>query len=92
MRLILRLTGVVLVLAVLGVVGVLLIPAERVANAAARQFTALTGRQLQIEGSVRPSFWPDLGVRTGPVTIANADWSEAGPMLQAEGLDRKSVV
>lgn len=86
MRLILRLAGVVLVLAVLGVVGVLLIPAERVANAAARQFTALTGRQLQIEGSVRPSFWPDLGVRTGPVTIANADWSEAGPMLQAEGL------
>ena len=86
MRVILRLAGALLVFAVLAVIGVLLIPAERVANAAARQFTTLTGRQLQIEGSVRPSFWPDLGVRTGPVTIANAPWSDAGPMLQAEGL------
>ncbi len=86
MRVILRLAGAVLVLAVLAVIAVLMIPAERVADAAARQFTQLTGRQLQIEGSVRPSFWPDLGVRTGPVTIANADWSDAGPMLQADGL------
>ncbi len=86
MRVILRLAGAVLVLAVLAVIAVLMIPAERVADAAARQFTALTGRQLQIEGSVRPSFWPDLGVRTGPVTIANAGWSEAGPMLEAESL------
>ena len=86
MRVILRLAGAVLVLAVLSILGVLMIPAERVADAAARQFTKLTGRQLQIEGSVRPSFWPDLGVRTGPVTIANADWSDAGPMLQADSL------
>jgi AsmA protein len=86
MRVILRLVGALLVLAVLAVVGVLMIPAERVAEAAARQFTQLTGRALQIEGSVRPSFWPDLGVRTGPVTVANADWSEGGPMLRADGL------
>ena len=86
MRVILRLAGALLVFAVLAVIGVLLIPAERVADAAARQFTQLTGRQLQIEGSVRPSFWPDLGVRTGPVTIANADWSDAGPMLEADAL------
>ena len=86
MRVILRLAGAVLVLAVLAVIAVLMIPAERVADAAARQFTQLTGRQLQIDGSVRPSFWPDLGVRTGPVTIANADWSDAGPMLQADSL------
>jgi AsmA protein len=86
MRVILRLACALLVFAVLAVIGVLMIPAERVADAAARQFTQLTGRQLQIEGSVRPSFWPDLGVRTGPVTIANAPWSDAGPMLEADGL------
>ncbi len=86
MRVILRLAGALLVFAVLAVIGVLLIPAERVADAAARQFTQLTGRQLQIEGAVRPSFWPDLGVRTGPVTIANAPWSDAGPMLEADAL------
>ena len=48
MRVILRLAGALLVFAVLAVIGVLLIPAERVADAAARQFTQLTGRQLQI--------------------------------------------
>ena len=37
-------------------------------------------------GSVRPSIWPQLGVKTGPVSLSNADWSDQGPMLQAEGL------
>lgn len=80
------------VLAVVLLIGLLfgsvfLIPAERVARIATDQFTAITGRSLIIEGSVRPSFWPTLGVQTGPVTVANAEWSTEGPMLRAEGLE-----
>ncbi len=63
-----------------------LIPAERVAEAAAAKFETLTGRKLQIEGGVSPTLWPDLGVKTGPVSIANAAWSDEGPMLKAEAL------
>ena len=66
---------------------VFMIPAERVARIATDRFAAITGRTLTIEGSVRPSFWPTLGVTTGPVTISNADWSTQGPMLRAEALE-----
>ncbi|NUB46044.1 AsmA family protein [Fertoebacter nigrum] len=86
MRWIFRLIGVVFGLLALVVVGVLLIPGERVAVLAADQFQKTTGRALTLEGGVSPSFWPQLGVKTGPVTIANADWSDEGPMLQARAL------
>src|SRR5690606_16173518 len=49
-------------------------------------FERLTGRALQIKGEVSPRFWPVLGVTTGPVTVANADWSGEGPMFRAESL------
>ena len=71
---------------VLAVTAVFLIPAEKIAGLAVSKFNALTGRDLIIDGSVRPSFWPHLGVKTGPVSISNADWSDEGLMLRAEGL------
>lgn len=86
MRWVVRILAGVLTLAVLAFGVVALIPAERVAQAAAVEFERITGRALTIEGDVRPSVWPELGVRTGPVTVANADWSGAGPMFRAEGL------
>ena len=86
MRWIVRI-GVGLAVLVLLAAGVLaLIPAERVAGAAAAKFESLTGRKLVLEGGVSPTLWPYLGVKTGPVSIANAAWSEEGPMLQAEAL------
>lgn len=86
MRWIVRILAGVLTLVVLGFGALALIPAERVAQVAAGEFERITGRALTIEGSVRPSFWPVLGVQTGPVTVANADWSTAGPLLRAEGV------
>lgn len=86
MRWIVRILAGVLTLVVLGFGALALIPADRVAGLAAAEFERITGRALTIEGEVRPSFWPVLGVRTGPVTVANADWSTAGPMLRAESL------
>ena len=87
MRWIVRSVVALVVLVVLGVGAVLLIPAEKIAGLAVLKFNALTGRELTIDGAVRPSFWPQLGVKTGPVTISNAEWSDEGPMLRAEGLE-----
>lgn len=86
MRWILRSVLALVLLAGVAVASVFFIPAEKIAGIAASKFNALTGRTLVISGSVRPSFWPQLGVKTGPISISNADWSKEGPMLTAEGL------
>ncbi len=86
MRWIIR-SVIALVLLVIVLAGaVFLIPAEKVAGIAVAKFNALTGRELVISGSVRPTIWPQLGVTTGPISISNAEWSKEGPMVQAEGL------
>ncbi|AZB56181.1 AsmA family protein [Cereibacter sphaeroides] len=87
MRWLVRLAAVLFGLAALFLVALVLIPRERVAELAAREFEAATGRDLTISGDVRPSIWPRLGVRTGPVTVANAPWTDEGPMLEARSLE-----
>ncbi len=75
----------VLVLLALGLTA--MVPSERVAAAAGAQFESLTGRKLVLQGEVRPRFWPNLGVTTGPVSIANADWAQGdAPLFTAESL------
>jgi AsmA protein len=86
MRWIVRSVIALVVLLVLAVGALFAIPSEKIAAIAVGKFNTLTGRELVISGSVRPSFYPQLGVKTGPVTMSNADWSKEGPMLQAEGL------
>ncbi|QCO55969.1 AsmA family protein [Pseudorhodobacter turbinis] len=79
--------GAGLLMLIVALVGVVfLIPSEKVADVAAAQFFKATGRTLTVEGGVSPSVWPVLGVKTGLVRIANADWSREGPMLEAEAL------
>ncbi|MFN4099071.1 MAG: AsmA family protein [Pararhodobacter sp.] len=87
MRWIVRLLGVVLVLVILAVSALFLLPADRIATIAARQFEAATGRALTISGSVSPTFWPVLGARVEGVTLANIAGSDAGPMLYADSVD-----
>ncbi|MGV8950396.1 MAG: AsmA family protein [Cypionkella sp.] len=86
MRWIIRSVMALVLLVVLAVGALFAIPAEKIAGVAVTKFNTLTGRVLTISGSVRPSFYPQLGVRTGPVSISNAEWSKEGPMLSAEGL------
>jgi AsmA protein len=75
----------VVVLLALGTLA--LVPSERVAAAVSAQFESLTGRKMALEGEVRPRLWPTLGVTTGPVSIANADWAEGdAPLFRAESL------
>lgn len=87
MRWIVRILGVLITLAVVAVAALFLLPAERIANLAARQFEAATGRSLTISGSVTPTFWPVLGARVEGVTLANVAGSDAGPMLAADVVD-----
>ena len=87
MRWIVRLLGVVLFLVIVAVAALFLVPANRIANLAARQFEAATGRVLTIDGDVTPTFWPVLGARVEQVTLANVAGSDAGPMLVAESVD-----
>ncbi len=87
MRWVIRLLGVVVSLGVLAGLALFLIPSERIAGIVAQRFEAETGRALVIEGSVRPSIYPLIGVRLEQVSLANAPWSDAGPMLRAEVMD-----
>lgn len=87
MRWIIRVALALVVFAAILIGAVFLIPAEKVAGLAAREFSKITGRELVISGSVRPSFYPVLGVKTGPVSVANAEWSTEGPLLQAASME-----
>jgi AsmA protein len=86
MRWIVRILGALLVTALVLVAGVFLLPGEKIAKVAVDQIRAATGREVTVEGGVELSWYPVLGVRTGPVMIANAAWSDKGPMVRAQGL------
>ncbi|WP_108484718.1 AsmA family protein [Oceaniglobus ichthyenteri] len=86
MRWIIRgLLGLV-VLGAVAIVALLFLPADKIADLVENRFQQTTGRTLTVTGDVRPTIWPTLGVTTGAVTVANAAWSDNGPMLKAEGL------
>ena len=87
MRWLIRSVLALCLLVVLAIGAIALIPSDQVAKVAAERFERITGRSLRIEGAVRPSVWPTLGVKTGAVEIANANWSTSGPMLRAEALE-----
>ncbi len=86
MRWVVRLIGLIVVVAVVAVVSLLLLPGDRIAKIAAEQISKATGREVTMSGETKISFYPVLGVSTGRVEVANAGWSDGGPMLQAESL------
>lgn len=86
MRWLLRLVGLVIVLVVVAVGSLLLLPGDRIAKIAAEQISAATGRDVVFSGRTTISFYPVLGVSTGEVLVANASWSDEGPMLEADSL------
>lgn len=66
---------------------IVLMPKDGVARIAAERFSAATGRAITISGDLRPRLWPVLGLRSGPVEVANADWGNAPWLLRAEAMD-----
>jgi hypothetical protein len=81
MRWILRIGGALVLAALLGLVGLLLIPADRIAAIAGDQLRRLTGREVTISGDVQLTLWPVLGVSAGGLEVGNADWAGEGAML-----------
>lgn len=86
MRWILRAIYFVIFMLVVFVGALFLLPGEKIAKLAFDQVEAATGRKITTEGDVSLSFFPIVGVKTQKITIANADWSEAGPMVKADGV------
>ena len=86
MRWVFRLIGLLIVVVVIMVGSLFLLPGDRIARIAADQISSATGRKVTMQGDTKISFYPVLGVSTGVVEVANANWSEAGPMLRADSL------
>ncbi|WP_417673032.1 AsmA family protein [Pseudodonghicola sp.] len=78
--------GALVVAVIIAGLALLMLPSERIARIAADQIEAQTGRKLTLTGGLKISYWPVLGVETGPVTLANAPWAGEEPMLRAESL------
>jgi AsmA protein len=87
MRWIIRIAGFIALLVVLGLGALVAVPTERVAGLVADRLSAATGREVIMDGELRPTLFPSLGIRVGDVSIGNPDWVEAGPLLAAERLD-----
>ncbi|MDT8326422.1 MAG: AsmA family protein [Roseovarius sp.] len=86
MRWVFRLIGLLIVVVVIMVGSLFLLPGDRIARIAADQISSATGRKVTMQGDTKISFYPVLGVSTGVVEVANAEWSKAGPMLRADSL------
>ena len=82
-RWIVRLVFLLVLLVGAGVALVSFIPADRIAGIAEDQFQAATGRTLSVEGDIRPTLWPTIGVKTGAVSIGDGSGE---PMVTAEDL------
>jgi AsmA protein len=81
-----RILGVLFLVVAVFVVGLLMLPGDRIAQVAVDQLRAQTGREVVLKGETTVSFYPVLGVSTGALEIANADWSESGPFMLADSL------
>lgn len=84
MRWLVRLGVLVLLLVALGVTALMLIPGDRIARIAERRFEEATGRAMTLTGGISATIYPQLGIRIGGVSVANAAWSDDGPMLTAK--------
>lgn len=95
MRLLKLLIGTVLVFVLVLVAGLFLLPGEKIAQMAAKELSRQTGREVQIAGDARMTLWPELGVTVNALQIANAPWSENGPLFRASevtiGVDARSL-
>lgn len=86
MRFLFRLVSFLVVVLLVGALGLLLLPGDRIAQVAVDQLKAQTGREVVLSGETKVSYYPVLGVATGPITIANADWSNGVPLMKADAL------
>lgn len=78
--------GLAVVVVILGLAWVM-VPKERIINFALNQVQAQTGRDVTVGGDADLKIFPNLVVVAEQLSVANADWSDRGPMMTAERLD-----
>ncbi|MGB7317262.1 MAG: AsmA family protein, partial [Planktotalea sp.] len=86
MRFLIRLIVIVLAAAVVAVIGLLMLPGDKIARIAADQLSKQTGRIVTISPETSISLYPTLGITTGPASIGTADWAKNGPLLTSDSL------
>ena len=86
MKLMVRVFAILGGLAIVMIGAILVIPADSIARNLATRFEHQTGRTLDIGGPVRLTVWPDVALGIENITLANAPWSDQGPMVRARRL------
>lgn len=84
MKWLFRLLSFVIVMAMVAIGAIVTMPKDRMARIASDQLSAQLGRRVDISGDISFRFYPVVGVSTGPITIANADWAGDTPMFRAQ--------
>ena len=96
MKIIGRIIGALLLIAVVAVVSLLFLPADGIARLATEQIKTKTGREVSITGDVSMTLWPVLGVSAGEIEVGNAYWARQGSMLTARnaaiGIDAMALL
>ncbi|MCH2093650.1 MAG: AsmA family protein [Rhodobacteraceae bacterium] len=82
MKWVIRLIGLATFAVAAGIGALFLIPSETLARIVSGQLSTQLGRDVTLQ-DVSISVFPIAGVRTEGVSVANAEWSDDGPFLQA---------
>lgn len=78
-----KLLGAIVVVIALLIGAVFVIPADRLGGIVSDQLSKQLGRSVTL-GDVKLSVYPVLGVEVTQLEIANAAWSQSGPMMTAD--------
>lgn len=64
-----------------------MVPLEALKPQIQEKFRAATGRDLLIDGDMRVTIWPDIGMKITRVAVSNASWGRAEHMAAIEEMD-----
>jgi len=85
MRWIVRICIALIGFVVVAVALLFMLPTDKIGELASDQLKKQTGRTLTLAGDFSPTLYPTLGVKTGRITISNADWATEPVMISADG-------
>ena len=87
LRLLIKLASGLIVLAIIVPILFVYVAPGQVVTYMANRIEESTGRKVSVDGQVRPSFYPVLGLQLGRVELANAPWSTEPVMMSADRLE-----
>lgn len=85
MRWIVRICTALVACVVVAVGLLFMLPTDKIGALVSDRLERQSGRKLTLAGEFKPTFFPVLGVKTGRITISNADWATEPEMVVAQG-------